>query len=1024
MRIIRAGSSALFALFVHLPHLASADESSALVGVVRDALTSAPLPDTRVEVVSTATGMSRTLMTDTTGEFVVAGLPPGLYVVRAKRGGFRPYSVPAFDLRARSTNRIDATLLPLELEGEEIVVEGRAPSVDVGSSATGVTIAPEFLQRVPLWRPNAKGAASRSFEALAEVAPGVNPDLFGFSISGASSPENQYLVDGFSIREPGQGFIGTPLSAHFLREVNVVTGGFSPEYGRVTGGVISAVTKSGTNELRGSVFSSITPGVLEGVRRPVRREGQTIHTDIALTSVRDIGLDIGGPIVEDRLWYYAGGAVSLTRFDMDRYLNRQVWEGNQPQKDDQGFTKVTKIEGTNRRYYADQSVAQAISKLTYQPSESWRAQLVAFGSYVSAGGDGRFAVRPQTGAVEVSNIAGTFGALASKVRASSFNLAGSLAAAFMDRHLLLDVQVAGARYHTATLPSDGLGIGKGLARLPHVIDQRTSPAPHSITEYNEIDVARCPLIDVVNDAGEVVRQPTCPVSEYRRGGTQGIDISTLDRYHARAELTWLTKALGHHVVKAGIDAEITKFDHFIAHPGGVSYRENGQTYKATRYGYLAGPDQPVFLPSLEMTSRSTAVGGFVQDSWSMVPGLVLNLGVRYDSQLLSGSGDRLAIALHHAWAPRVGAVYDFTRAGRSKVFGSFARYFESIPLYLPDRSFPGDRVLRTFLSTNDCTPLSADPEERICAADPDARWAVSGDAPPQVDPSLQPQSLDELILGVEYEVFPGGRVALQYTRRWMNQVIDDMSRDETRTYFIGNPGAGIAGDLPAATRDYDALTLMATKSFSRGWLVHASYTLSSLRGNYSGLFQPETSQFQPNRNSDFDLLRLTVNRTGPLMGDHRHQLQLYGAKDFEVAPNVRLSAGLAMRARSGGPVNYLGADPIYGNNEVFVLPRGSGGRLPWVASVDPRLGASLRFTKATELSLSVDVFNVFNAQAETARDNTYTRSSVRPIEEGRVEDLAALMDTEGNPVGKNPNFNKPSAYQTPLQVRIAASLTF
>ncbi|WP_438002922.1 TonB-dependent receptor [Sorangium sp. So ce321] len=1062
MRCVRMGCSILLALLVQLSRVASAEESATLVGVARDAATNEPLPGTRVEVVSTTTGVSRTVVTGTSGEYRVSGLSPDRYAIRVNRASFRPYAVLELDLHATSTNRVDVKLVPLELGGEEIVVEGRAPSIDVGSSTTGVTITPELLHRVPLWRQNAKGAAMRSFEALSEVAPGVNADLYGYSMSGASSPENLYLVDGITVREPGQGFVGTPLSAEFVREVNVLTSGLKPEYGGVTGGVSSVVTKTGTNELHGSLFSSITPGVLEGARRPVRREGQTIQTDITLSSIRDIGFDIGGPIREGRLWYYSGAALSLTRFDMDRYLNRQVWNGAGPNAEpvidsETGGTAVTPIPGTNRLYHADQRGAQAIGKLTWQANENIRGEVVAFGSYLRAGGNGTFAVRPQTGDVEHSNIAGTFGSLASDVTASSINAATVLSASFMDRRLLLDVSFAGARYRTATLPSDGSSLGNdgGLASIPHVWDRKGGPESHSITEYGEATAETCPFIETVGADGSGLRVPMCPVSEYHRGGTRGIDISTFHHFHGKASVTWLAKALGQHVVKVGLDADVSTFDHELAYPGGVWFRENseGTRYTGTRYGYLVGPDQPKILPSLQTSSASVDVGGFVQDGWSVAQGLVVNLGVRYDSQVLVGDEGRVAIALHHEWAPRVGLVYDLTRAGRSRVFGSFARYFESIPLSLADRSFPGDRIVRASYHKDPehpdaCVPLGPEPAKAVCDKatpgnrqwNPNRAWTVLGGEPAQIDPSLRPQSLDEIVLGAECELIPGGRIALHYTKRYMNDVVEDVSRDNGSTSFIGNPGAGIARDVPAAVRNYDAVTLLAAKSFSRGWLAQASYTLSWLRGNYAGLFQPETTQLQPNRNSDFDSPLLWINRTGDLPGDRRHQIKVFGAKDFAVASWAHITVGLAVRAQSGGPTNYLAGYPGYGSTEVFILPRGSGERLPWVASVDPRLVSSFALGEGMALSFSVDAFNVFNFHAVTAVDNRYTSASITPIENGTSADMPAgeplecnrpacklvyaESDTPFDPKDKNPNFGKPTAYQAPLQVRIAANLTF
>src|SRR4029078_11684305 len=123
---------------------------------------------------------------------------------------------------------------------------------------------------------------------------------------------------------------------------------------------------------------------------------------------------------------------------------------------------------------------------------------------------------------------------------------------------------------------------------------------------------------------------------------------------------------------------------------------------------------------------------------------------------------------------------------------------------------------------------------------PNQLWGVVGSVKSPVDPDIQPQSSDEIALGGENEVLPNGRGALQYTKRFQNRVIEDISRDEAQTYFIGNPGYGIAKDFPKATRDYDAVTLTLQKTFADLWLAQVSYTASYLRGNWAGLFRPET----------------------------------------------------------------------------------------------------------------------------------------------------------------------------------------
>src|SRR6185295_7603875 len=114
------------------------------------------------------------------------------------------------------------------------------------------------------------------FESVAEVAPGAHNDDFGVSINGTTSPENAYVIDGLSVNNPAYGIVGTPLSVDFVKEVSVITGGYMPEYGRSTGGVLNVVTKSGGNEFHGSAFVNFSPGSIEGERKKVLAAGQTV----------------------------------------------------------------------------------------------------------------------------------------------------------------------------------------------------------------------------------------------------------------------------------------------------------------------------------------------------------------------------------------------------------------------------------------------------------------------------------------------------------------------------------------------------------------------------------------------------------------------------------------------------------------------------------------------------------------------------------------------------------------------------
>jgi hypothetical protein len=997
-----------------------------LVGTVRDAATQQPLRDVVVSVTSPSLQGEQTVVTDAAGQYRVPNLPPGVYTVRLEGDGHRPFSRGAINVRTDTTLRVNADLLPEGLQAQEVVVVGTAPTVDVGSTTTGVSINQDFISRLALNPPSSKGAASRSFEALAEVAPGAAADTYGVSISGTTSPENNYVIDGVTVNNPGFGILGTPLSAEFIKEVNVITGGYMPEYGRAEGGTISVVTKSGGNELHGSIFASITPGALEGARRQVQSAASTISTSVKLSSLRDFGFEIGGPIIRDKLWFYAGATPSFSTYGLTRGLNSvNTTTGN-------GYA----IPGATASRSAQGSGFTYLGKLTWAAGKDDTVSLSVFGTPATSGGNGTYGINPTTGQVEILTngtpqpiskgiLNGQLSALAHQYVSNATDTVIKWQHAADNKRTLFDGTLSWHRENQAIRASDGsqLGDPTGLASVSQVYWQRNGPA-HSINDFEASSASRSACSMPTTD---------CSVGTYYTGGPGYLRETTLDRWQARGVLTRLFTALGHHVAKAGVDLEAVRYDAARGYSGGRLYNEStdGTTFSEYRtYGFLVGPDNADVVTAFHAVSTSYTLGGYLQDSWSILDKVTLNVGLRYDTQLLYGSDGNLAVALSNEVSPRVGVIWDPTQSGRAKIFASYARFYESMPLDAIDRSIPGERQITATHQGSPNGPLVA----QNAAAEPNQQYVNVGAEKDPVDPNLQAQSSDELVIGAEYQVFANARIGAQYTHRQQNRVIEDMSRDEAQTYFIGNPGYGIAKDFPKPVRNYDAGTFFFQKTFSDLWLAQASYTVSRLYGNWAGLFHPETGQLDPNINSDFDLISLTANRMGPLPGDHTHSLKIYVAKDFLVSGAI-FDLGLGFKSMSGGPTSYFGAHAIYGADQAYILPRGSGDRLPWVHEFDLHFAAGMKLAKESDVRLSVDIFNLFNFQAATLTDQTYTLRSVAPIPNGTVADLpppmgmgmGKLKNADGstfNTADRNLNFGKPIAYQAPLQARFGAKVTF
>jgi hypothetical protein len=231
-------------------------------------------------------------------------------------------------------------------------------------------------------------------------------------------------------------------------------------------------------------------------------------------------------------------------------------------------------------------------------------------------------------------------------------------------------------------------------------------------------------------------------------------------------------------------------------------------------------------------------------------------------------------------------------------------------------------------------------------------------------------------------------------------------------------------------RNYDGVSVFLNRTFSDGWLAQASYTWSRLEGNYPGLFRPENAQLDPNILSDFDLISLLKNRSGLLPYDRTHALKLFGAKEFNLTNDLSASIGLSYRGNSGTPISAIGAHPTYGPSEAFILDRGSVGRTPWLHNIDSNVGVNYRVSKTNVVSLSLDVFNLFNFQGVSAVDQIYTNQAVLPIEGGKAngeltpDQVTKVDGTKLTEADRNLNYKNPTQYQAPRQIRLGLKYTF
>jgi hypothetical protein len=922
---------------------------------------------------------SRTFVTNAEGQFLAAFLTPGSYTVRAELQGFRPAAVEG--IAVGLGERVAVKPITLRVGGltEAVEVVGSDPVVDLTTTTVGGSLQAEFLERLP---------TPRNVSDVVLLTPGVTDSgrtgRGNVSISGASGLENQYIIDGVNVSNPGYGGIGSysivfgslgqAVPFDFVEEIQVRAGGYEAEFGQATGGIVQAVTKSGTNQLRGSVFSYFQPRTLESDYTPVvlpnaTRGAQAVNTTD--TFVSDIGFEAGGPLWRNRMFFFGA-------------LDRQ-WDTTSliaPEN----FPLRSQGEVDRER----NSIAYS-AKLTYQINDLNRLDVSTFGD-------------PSTGE------------LGPQRRTS---LLGTDLAAFSE----IDFGGHNQTVRYETVFSDNLLFSASVSHATNAIEEAPSVDEWSITDAT-FDPDRISggigFYEVGNDGRNLQYQAKSTFlwnNHEFRGGFEYEDISydnVIDRTGPSITLrNGETTATGAEVL-------------VLPDP------QFGQIYRVTRAN----------ITNVRQTEQNY-FSFFLQDTWQAGTRLTIKPGLRYERQQLVGNLEDFTWSGN--WAPRLGATYDPTGEGRWKVFGNWGRFFAKVPNDLAARALSADAGV-TRADYFDAALSQPIPDE-VIAGDPPTttHFVTAGLSAADFDEDSRSTYSDEWVAGTEFELFNGLNLSLTYQHRNFGRVLEDVGTlpmlayfledvpgSESVEYFITNPGPDtpVAGNLgqpisfEEPVHDYDAVTLAASRRFGRGWALQSSYRWSRLWGNFEGFFRNDNGQSDPAITSLFDFptndptyatlgaslegfrgdIRFLGDAgSGPLPLDRTHQIKIYGNRAFDMGLNV----GIGFVSQSGTPLTAFAANPLYDSpGEIPETPRGDGietvdgfrERTPWMTTFDLHADYAFATFNNQRLSVLVDVFNLFNSQ--TVQNYDYY--------------------TEANFGVPNPDFGRVIDYQQPRRVRIGA----
>ena len=314
-----------------------------LRGRVADAQ-GAVLPGVTVVVKNQANGMYRETTSGADGTFIASGLAPGTYQVTAELAGFKKFDRKDLRLEVGKTSSIDVNLAVGGVE-ETITVSAESPIVDVTSKEIGGNITSETLVKLPSVNGNFVGFVG----LLPGIVPSISTESFGsdsISVNGSDPRNNNYMLDGGNNNDDVIGQRAgtqarTPIEA--IQEFQVITGQYDAQYGRTSGAVVNAVTKSGTNQVRGSAFLFLQDGSLTTKDFFAKQKG----TPKADTGYQRWGGTVGGPIVRDKIHYFA----SLERFAIDRPNTINI-----PARPELNGTQITKDRVWNTIIRGDHQV--------------------------------------------------------------------------------------------------------------------------------------------------------------------------------------------------------------------------------------------------------------------------------------------------------------------------------------------------------------------------------------------------------------------------------------------------------------------------------------------------------------------------------------------------------------------------------------------------------------------------------------------------------------------------------------------
>ena len=933
--------------------------TGSLAGRVVD-VRGAPVAQAMV-ILSSSRGTSETA-TEASGRFLLPYLTPGRYAVRVEKPGYRTAERREVEVRLGARSELTVTLAAAAFSGT-VEITAAAPLLDPTSTEVGRTVGAAELERLPVGRRLADAMYLAPAAASSGGAGRPNP-----SFAGASGLENQYVVDGINVTDSRYGALGvysseygplgSAVTTEFVDEVRVRSAGAAAADEQSTGGLVTVVTRSGTNDLAGSAFAYAAPSGLEADRRRLELADGAVNT--VATSTSELGFSLGGALVRDRAFYFLAAS---------RQIDRTTYVAPD------GFP-LSFLGEVDR----DRTALAYAGKLTLQPGPRHRVEVTAFGDPTDAD------TGPQAHEAMRFRTTGAFSALEYGGSNQGLHYQGIAAKGWLFEASL---GRAASRFEETTLVDEWL-----------VTDETVTPAVVSGGKGR---------YESRNDGESLQLRASSTYLAGRHEVRWGVSAEEV-RSDSVRDITGprVVLADGRRTTSGAIVTVLPDSVHGSIWRVTRAELESGRSATSTSLGLFAqdritlgsGLSVSLGIRAERQRIEGDAASFTFDDNWAPRAGVVWDPGGRGRTKVYGSLG------VFFARLPNSLAMSMFSSSGRVRR----ADYFDAaLTDPVPEGVDAAGTTRHLILSGTE--PAAVDPSAELTRTR-ELSLGVEHAVGRHVVVGLHVHHRD---MPTVLEDVNTSAVVLYYRD---DDTVEYLLTNPREGYPATVDDVGAFVD---PVHRFDAVTLTAERRFADGWSLLASYRWSRLRGNYEGFYRNDTEQSQPAITAIFDFppddpsyvgigvpqygFRGDIRHladSGPLPNDRTHQVRLFGSWRHEGG----FTLGAAVVAGSGRPLTPMAANPVYDRaGEIPEAPRGDGietedgfaARTPFEWTVDLHAGYSLPLAWG-RLELLLDVFNLFDHQGVVDYD----------------------QNTEVGFGVPNPDFGRRTAYQPPRTVRLGA----